>query len=150
LALHVGAAYDLSTMPLFVRKNERREVRRNVQLTCQIVRERDFSLVSERALDLSPDGMLVATEIELDPGENVLVSFRATELGIWFDTEARVARVVRGRRPGDRGRAAALSFSTLNRVKRFILRGHLRRIPPPLPRRKQRIDWTATVRSLAS
>ncbi len=134
-------------MPLFVRKNERREVRRNVQITCHVVRERDFSLVSERSLDLSPDGMLVATEADLEPGENVIVSFQATDLGIWFDTEARVARIVRGRRPGDRGRGAALAFSTLGRVKRFILRGHLRKIPPRIPQRAQRIDWTATVRS---
>lgn len=137
-------------MPLLVRKNERREVRRAVQIQCQVVRERDFSLVSEHALDLSPDGMLVATDLALEPGENVFVAFRATHLGIWFDTEARVARMIRGRRPGDRGRGAALSFSTLSRVKRFILRGHLRRVPPPLPKRTQRIDWTATIRSIAS
>ena len=117
-------------------------------MTCQIVRERDFRLVSEKALDVSPDGMLVATDVELEPGENVFVSFRATELGLWFDTEARVARVIRGRRPGDRGRGVALRFSTLPRVKRFILRGHLRRVPPPIPRRAQRIDWAATIRSI--
>src|SRR2546427_804024 len=130
-------------MPLFVRKNERREVRRAIRVQCQIVRESDFSLVSEQALDVSPDGMLVATDTSLITGENVIVTFRATDLGIWFDTEATVARMVHGRRPGDKGRAAALSFSTLSRVKRFILRGHLRRVPPPLPRRAQRIDWTA-------
>ncbi len=135
-------------MPIFVRKNERREVRRAISMTCQIVRERDFRLVSENALDVSPDGMLVATDVELEPGENVFVSFRATELGLWFDTEARVARVIRGRRPGDRGRGVALRFSTLPRVKRLILRGHLRRVPPPVPRRAQRIDWAATIRSI--
>ena len=137
-------------MPLFVRKNERREVRRAISVTCQIVRERDFRLVSEKALDVSPDGMLVATDVELEPGENVFVSFRATELGLWFDTEAHVARVVRGRRPGDRGRGVGLRFSTLPRVKRFILRGHLRKVPPPIPRRAQRIDWAATIRSFES
>ena len=137
-------------MPLFVRKNERREVRRAIAMTCQIVRERDFHLVSEKALDVSPDGMLVATDIELEPGENVFVSFRATDLGIWFDTEARVARVIRGRRPGDKGRGIALRFSNMPRVKRLILRGHLRRVPPPVPRRMQRIDWAATVRSIES
>jgi PilZ domain len=135
-------------MPLFVRRNERREVRRAISMTCQIVRERDFRLVSEKALDVSPDGMLVATDIEIEPGENVFVSFRATDLGIWFDTEARVARVIRGRRPGDKGRGVALRFSTLPLVKRLILRGHLRRVPPPIPRRVQRIDWAATIRSL--
>lgn len=136
-------------MPHFVRKNERREVRRAVTLACQVVRERDFRIVSQRAVDVSPDGMLVETEEELAPGERVIVSFRATNLDIWFDTEAEVARVVRGRRDGDRGRAAGLSFRSLGRVKRLILRGHLRRVPPPVPRRAQRIDWTATIRSIA-
>jgi hypothetical protein len=104
--------------------------------------------VSEKALDVSPDGMLVATDVELEPGENVFVSFRATELGIWFDSEACVARVVRGRRPGDRGRGVGVRFSTMPRVKRLILRDHLRHVPPPVPRRTQRIDWAATVRSI--
>jgi hypothetical protein len=134
----------------FVRKNERREVRRAISMTCQIVRERDFRLVSERAVDLSPDGMLVATDVDLEVGENVFVSFRATELGLWFDSEALVARTIRGRRPGDKGKGIALRFSTMPRVKRFILRGHLRRIPPPIPRRAQRIDWSATIRSIES
>jgi hypothetical protein len=132
----------------FVRKNDRREVRRALGFSCSVVRERDFRLVAESALDLSPDGMLVATEQDLELGENVIVSFRATQLGLWFDSEARVARIVKGRRDGDRCAGLGLSFSTLDRVKRLILRGHLRRVPPPLPRRTQRIDWTATIRSL--
>ena len=130
-----------------MRRNDRREVRRAMGITCQVVRERDFRLVAERALDVSPDGMLVQTESELEMGESLIVSFKATQLGLWFDTEASVARIVKGRRDGDRGAGIGLSFSTLDRVKRLILRGHLRRVPPPLPRRTQRIDWSATVRS---
>lgn len=137
-------------MPLFVRRNDRREVRRAIVLSCQVVREKDFSLIADTALDVSPDGMLVQTDVDLEPGENVFVSFKTTELGIWFDSEASVARVIRGRRPGDKGKGIALKFSTLPRVKRFILRGHLRRTPPPVPRRKQRIDWTATVREIGT
>ena len=137
-------------MALLVRKNDRREVRRAFSLPCQIVRELDFRLIAETALDLSSDGMLVKTEIDLEPGENVFVSFRATELGLWFDSEARVARAIQGRRPGDKGKAIGLHFSTMSRVKRFILRNHLRKVPPPVPRRTQRIDWTATVQEIAS
>lgn len=132
-------------MAILVRKNDRREVRRAISIPCQIVREKDFRLIAETALDVSPDGMLVATEMDLEPGENVFVSFRATELGIWFDSEAKVTRVVRGRRPGDKGRGVGIRFSTMSNVKRFILRNHLRRVPPPVPRRKQRIDWAATI-----
>ena len=136
-------------MAQLVRRNDRREVRRAISLPCQIVRESDFRLVAEAALDVSPDGMLIKTEIDLKPGENVFVSFRATELGIWFDSEARVARVIQGRRPGDKGKAVGINFSTMSRVKRFILRNHLRKIPPPVPRRTQRVDWTTTVMDIA-
>jgi hypothetical protein len=135
-------------MAFLVRKNERREIRRATPMACQIVRERDFRLVADTAVDISPDGMFVASDIDVDPSDRFIVSFQATELGLWFDTEAEVARVVRGRRTHDRGRGIALRFSTLSRVRRFILRGHLRRIPPPLPARTQRIDWSATVRGI--
>ena len=133
----------------FVRRNDRHEVRRAVGVSCQVVRERDFRLVSDQGLDLSPDGMLVATDAELEVGESIILSFTATHLGLWFDTEASVARIVKGRRDGDRGTAVGHSFSTLDRVKRLILRGPLRRVPPPVPRRTQRIDWSATVRRSA-
>ncbi|MBX3189033.1 MAG: PilZ domain-containing protein [Labilithrix sp.] len=135
----------------FIRRNDRREVRKAVALGCQVIRERDFRIIATQALDLSPDGMLVRTTSFVEPGENMLVCFKATSLGLWFDSEASVARVIQGRRTEDKGGVAlGLSFSTLDRVKRLILRGHLRRIPPPLPRRAQRIDWTATVRSLST
>jgi hypothetical protein len=132
----------------FVRRNERREMRHAVGLKCTVVRESDFREVAREAIDLSPSGMLVSTDRELEIGENMIVSFQATQLGLWFDTEATITRLIRGRRFGDEGAGVGLSFSTLDRVKRLILRGHLRRVPPPLPRRAQRIDWTATVRSL--
>ncbi|HEY8073032.1 MAG TPA: PilZ domain-containing protein, partial [Labilithrix sp.] len=83
------------------------------------------------------------------PGESLIVSFKATRLDIWFDTEAKVVRNVRGRRHGDKGRGVGLRFLSLDPVKRLILRGHLRRVPPPVPRRTQRIDWSASVRSIA-
>lgn len=142
--LQVGSASGLR----FVRRNDRREVRRAASFACTVVRERDFREVAKRAVDISPDGMLVSTEHDLEVGESMIVSFQATSLGLWFDTEAKVTRVVRGRRGDDRGGGVGLSFSTLDKVKRLILRGHLRRVPPPLPRRTQRIDWTATIRSL--
>jgi hypothetical protein len=129
--------------------NERREVRRRVTLACRVVREQDFRLIGTHALDVSPDGMLVMTIRDVDPGDSLLVSFRATELGIWFDAEATVARVVRGRRPRDRGRCVGLSFTRFDAVSRLVLRGHLRRSAPPVPQRDARIDYAATVRRIA-
>ena len=130
-------------------KNERRELRRRVTLACRVVRERDFRLLGSHAIDLSPDGMLVMSILDAEPGEELLVSFRATELGIWFDAEGTVARVVRGRRPKDRGRGLGIRFTQFDPVSRLVLRGHLRRTAPPVPQRTARIDYAATVRRIA-
>jgi hypothetical protein len=138
----------MSTMVPLVRKNERREMRRALRFGCKVVDQRKFTLVADRAVDLSPEGMLVPSESGLEVGEELIVSFRATELGLWFDTEARVTRVVHGRRPGDIGRCFGLRFLTLPAVSRLILRGHLRKVPPPLPKRAQRIDYAATIRRI--
>lgn len=131
---------------LLVPRNQRTSMRHAVQLPCQIVRERDFSLLSDRTLDVSPDGMLVRTHRDVSVGDKLIVSFKApTDLELWFDTEATVRRVELGRRPKDRGRAIGLEFGPLSQVARLILRGSLRRVPPPLPRRASRIDYAATV-----
>ena len=131
-------------------KNDRREIRRRVSLSCRVVRESDFRLLGTRAVDLSPDGMCVMALRDAAPGESLIVSFRATELGLWFDAEAKVARVVRGRRPKDRGRCLGISFTRFDPVMRLVLRGHLRRNAPPVPQRDARIDYAATVRRIAS
>jgi hypothetical protein len=99
-----------------------------------------WRLVGDRTLDLSPQGMLVLSDEQLDWGTELVVSFQATELPIWFDTLASVTRVVEGRRPGDAGRALGVHFETLPAVSRLILRGHLRRHPPTLSRRERPVE----------
>jgi len=136
-------------MTFLVQKNERREVRRKLVLPCRVLRESDCELIGACALDVSPDGMLVMAVRDATLGDRVLVSFHATELGIRFEAEARIARVVRGRRPGDRGKCVGLRFVKMDPVKRFILRGCLKRNAPPLPQREPRIDYAATVRKIA-
>jgi hypothetical protein len=136
-----------------VHKNDRREIRRDVRLMCRVVRERDSRLIGTRALDVSPDGMLVMAVRDAEPGETLIVSFRATELGFWFVAEAVVARIVRGRRPRDRGRCVGIAFTRFDAVSRLLLRGHLRRTAPPVPQRKRRearVDYAATIRRIAS
>lgn len=132
-----------------VRRNQRGEIRRAVRLACKVVDERRFQLVADRIIDLSPQGMQVRSDSLLEIGEELIVSFRATDFGIWFDTEATVARVIHGRRPGDFGRCFGITFRGLPAVSRLILRGHLRHMPPPLPRRAPRIDYAATIRQIA-
>jgi hypothetical protein len=120
--------------------NRRTEIRRGVYLGCRVRKLVSQALVGDRSIDLSPQGMLVLSDEWLEPGDELFVSFLTTDLPIWFDTRATVARIIEGRRPGDRGRALALRFQTLPAVSRLILRGHLRKIPPTLPQRPRPQD----------
>src|SRR5262249_41113224 len=138
-------------MSFVVYRTRRAEMRRAHDIACHVVRESDFRLVGGRAIDLSPDGMLVTVSEPVPVGESMIVSFRATDLGIWFDTDAVVTRVLRGRRPGDpRGFAIGLSFGSLDKVSRLILRAWLKRFKPPLPRRDRVIDYAGTVGKILS
>jgi PilZ domain len=134
--------------------NRRGEMRRTVRLGCR-VRRRDGRLVGDRAMDLSPQGMLVFSDEQLPAGAELVVSFQTTDLPLWFDTRATVRRVIEGRRPGDRGRAIGLHFETLPAVSRLILRGHLRKAPPILPQRalppelvRPSVDYAAALRRM--
>ncbi len=120
--------------------NRRHEIRRAVRLGCHVRRTDDWRLIGDRALDLSPQGMLVLSDEEIDPRLDLVVSFQATELPIWFDTMATVTRIVEGRRPGDTGRALGLHFDTLPSVSRLILRGHLRKLPATFPQREMPLE----------
>lgn len=128
---------------------QRRAVRRAVPVQCQVVRERDFKLVGRWGLDLSHDGMLVVSDARVLTGDDVIVSFRVPRTYQWFDCEATVARVIHGRRPGDRARGIGLSFGSLDDIVRRQLRASLRDIPPPLPTRTPRVDYAATIHGIA-
>jgi hypothetical protein len=136
----------------FHRKNERQSVRKVVKLKCQVVREEDFSLVGETTLDISPDGMLVPTDLDVQKGDALIVTFQISdpdpEHGVWFDTFAVATRIIRGKRKTDRARAVGIRFETLDKVRRHILKGHIRRAKPPVPARSQRIDYSKTVGDL--
>jgi hypothetical protein len=109
--------------------NRRRETRRSVRLGCRVRRMDDWSLLGDRTVDLSPQGLLVLSDERVSEGMELVVSFQATELPIWFDTVATLTRIVEGRRPGDPGRALGVRFEALPAVSRLILRGFLKRHP---------------------
>lgn len=114
--------------------DSRREVvRREVTLPCQAVREHDFVLIGDRALDLSTAGMLVPIKRKVLTGESIIVSFQIP--GMWIDVEATVARIIHGRRPGDDGLAAGLIFDRLSSSSRAAIAGFLHGRSEPLPRR---------------
>jgi len=123
--------------------NRRREMRRLVRLACRVRRMDDWRLLGDRTLDLSPEGMLVLSDERVHEGLDLVVSFQATELPIWFDACAKITRVVEGRRPGDPGRALGVRFETLPAVSRLILRGFLRRHPLTLSQREPPLDIAA-------
>lgn len=120
--------------------NRRGEIRRSACLGVRVRRWESDRLVGDRTLDLSPQGMLVMSDERIDEGSDLLVSFQATELPIWFDTRATVTRIVQGRRPGDVGRALGLRFDSLPAVSRLILRGHLKKHPPALAQREPPVE----------
>src|SRR3954466_11017813 len=100
---------------ILVPASQRRALRRAVRIDCQVVRERDFKLLGDWALDLSPDGILVVSNADVLTGEEVIVSFKVPRTSIVLDTEATVARVVHGRRPTDRHRRAlGIAFDSLD------------------------------------
>jgi hypothetical protein len=108
----------------------RRSFRRYVRLDCQVVREHDFKLVGDLGLDLSTDGMRVRGLGRVLTGEEVLVSFRPPRSNDYLDLSATVARVLHGRRPGDRGLAFGLEFSGVSRDQYAVLFEKLRGLSP--------------------
>jgi hypothetical protein len=128
-----------------VHAQQRCILRRSVRVDCQVVRERDFRLVGSRSLDLSPMGMLVMAQERVLTGEPLIVAFRLPFSDHWFDTEATVARVIHGRRPGDLGRSFGVTFESLDEGAQAFIHGALRGVPPPLPTRSRRVDYAATI-----
>ena len=133
-------------MSILVPVSQRRTMRRAVRVDCQVVRERDFRLLGDWALDLSPDGMLVVTRDVVLTGEEVIVSFPIPRTRVIIDAVATVARVVHGRRPSDRHRRAlGIAFDSIDPELERLLRASLRHIPPPIPSRMPRVDYAASV-----
>jgi hypothetical protein len=123
---------------MFVAEPVRRAFRRFVRLDCQVVREHDFVLVADLALDLSTKGMLVRATRRVLTGEEVVVSFKPPRSNKWFDAMAVVARVLHGRRPGDIGPSLGLEFVGLGPDDEAILFEHLRGRSAPDPMRPPR------------
>ncbi|MBN9162411.1 MAG: PilZ domain-containing protein, partial [Myxococcales bacterium] len=92
----------------------RTSFRRYVRIDCQVVREHDFRMVGDLALDLSTKGMLVRANERVLTGEEVVVSFKLPRSNEWFDAQGVVARVLHGRRPGDYGLSFGIEFVNLS------------------------------------
>jgi PilZ domain len=125
-------------MRSIVLANRRKTRRYAVRISCQVVRERDFRLISDAVVDLSTSGMVVTAVHwvfgqSILTGERLIVSFQLPKTAFWVDTQATVTRVARGRRRGENAPALALEFDPLPLVAQLRIRGALRRWPPPAP-----------------
>jgi len=117
----VGGGFPMSSVEPF-----RASFRRYVRIDCQVVREIDFRLIGDLALDLSTKGMLVRARERVLTGEEVVVSFKLPRSNEWFDAQGVVARVLHGRRPGDYGLSFGIEFVNLSRDDELLLFEHLR------------------------
>lgn len=106
--------------------------RRFVRIDCQVVREHDFRLVGDLALDLSTKGMLVrGCGVRLLTGEELLVAFRPPRSNVWIDAHGIVARVLHGRRPGDPGLSFGIEFHGMEQEHERLLFEKLRGMHAP-------------------
>lgn len=128
-----------------IRPRRRRTLRRALPSVCEAVRLDGFSRFSRRILDLSPHGALLACDAPIDPGDEVVLSFRAPKQGPWIDVVSEVCRVF----GDDVGYCAGVSFTELEPALAEELGWRLRGVPPPIPRRRPVVDYAATVRQIS-
>lgn len=128
--------------------SDRKVLRRQVQMPCQVVREADFKLVGDACLDLSPHGMRVRSLCPVTIGTRLLVSFRLSRSGLHMDLSAVVSRISRGRRRGERFATLGLSFVDVSPVEQVTLMARLRGLSPPTPARHLRMDYARAVRTI--
>lgn len=134
---------------MLLHTSSRKAPRYGVEVPCQVVRERDFRLLGVRAVDISAEGMLVATREPIAVGEKVIATFRVPRTGRWIDAEGVVVRIDHRKRRGEPGPWLALRFETIDEEEQRLLRVALRGLPPPLPSLPVRVDYAATVQLLA-
>ncbi|MBX3192357.1 MAG: PilZ domain-containing protein [Labilithrix sp.] len=116
----------------------RRAFRRFVRLDCEVVREHDFKVIGDLALDLSTRGMLVRATSRVLTGEEIVVTFRPPRCNTYLDAVGTVARVVHGRRPGDTGLSFGIEFHAIEREHEQLIFEHLRGMFAPEPMRPPR------------
>ncbi len=128
---------------------DRSSVRRSIETRCEALVARESRSIGRTLRDLSEDGAFLETTVELGLGEHVYLSFRAPRTRLRIGVRAQVVRCVQGRRTTDRARGVGLRSEPLEAVDRAILKRSLARTPPPVPARKARPDYAATVLSIA-
>ncbi|MBL8609382.1 MAG: PilZ domain-containing protein [Myxococcales bacterium] len=107
----------------------RRHVRRALYVPCRVMFGTE--VISRRGLDLSPRGILVASNVVVAVGERVRLAIDLPLTRSSLRTSGRVARVVHGRRETDRERALAVDLEPMGEEVELFLAEYLRGIPVP-------------------
>jgi len=88
-----------------------------------------------RALDISPRGAFIASEIVPDLGDHLVCSFNLDEAYCFF---GEVSRVNLLRRSADTGRPGfGVKFLDAEPLERLAMRHALRGLPPPIPAKRR-------------
>lgn len=120
--------------------SRRRALRRAVRMECVALSALWDDTAALVATDLSPHGLWLSTELPLEVGEELVLSFRPPCWPKWgapLSVLARVARVGLPRRRGDAGPPGmGLSFLDLDTEAGQRMASLLRGLPPPLPLEK--------------
>lgn len=126
-------------------RQDRRSMRRAAKLDCYVVAKKGFRTLRGTTLDVSEEGLRVATDLDVTIGEKVVLALCLPNGRSWVDARGRVVRIERGVRAGDDGPAVAIELTEMDPIDRGLLRGSLASIPPPIPRRGLRVDYAASV-----
>jgi hypothetical protein len=120
--------------------SRRRALRRSVQLDCAVHSPLWDGEAFYLATDVSPHGLWLHTDLALDLGERLMLSFRPPRWPEWcwpVTAFGEVVRVNLSRRRADRPDAGmAVRFTEIDPVAREEMALLLRGLPPPLPQRK--------------
>ncbi len=132
---------------ILVKKSHRQTIRRAVRSECTAFATNEYREIGTGILDLSPQGTLVACNQPIEIGDPIMLFFRAPgDDELWLDAEAEVSRIVHGMRRYDRGCCMGLRFTYLERPDRKHLTNRLVGYPPPIPKRRPKVDYAESVR----
>lgn len=118
----------------------RRGVRKAVDIDCEFIRPDRDEPIRCKARDLSPSGIWLVTTELLEPGAQLVVTFRPPHWPSPFSITVfgEVARVSKGRRTADEHQTGmGIEFTDLSDPQREALDACLQGLPPPLPRHRK-------------
>jgi hypothetical protein len=134
-------------VPVEVLSHARRELRRSVFVGCDVLSDLYDEPVRHRATDLSPAGLWLDSDLPLEPGTDVALSFAPPGRSQPIIAVGMVRRAVLRRRRRDRMPSGmGIAFTDLSDEAYETLASSLVGMPPPLPtnrRAKPRLELLA-------